>query len=539
MKKLVKVLLALILLGAGGYFGWRYYQAHSVAAVQAVSQSAYTEYAIGRGSLSKTVTGTGTLSISQTEDIAPNYAITVTRTLADVGDTVAAGDALMTIDTDALRTAAATLEAELDETESEITSITSGYSSTAYIRMPQYARIKEVYIEPGQYIQDVMAEKGCIALASLDGWMYVETPAQEGMEIGSTVSVRVERATLEGTVRGLENGTATITFSDAYGAEGQEVTLTYNKQSLGAAVAHIHMPYRLTTSEKGYISAVYMQPNDRKWENNRICYLINVPVSDDYAALCATRDKQAARLAEMKALMASGCICAPEDGIVASIAQASVNEQAAGTVLASLYVSEEKEMVVTVDELDIINVQPGQDVEIAMDAITDKTYSGKVSKVSQIGTATSGVTVYDVTLSVEGDSQLKLGMNGTATIRIQEVTDVLLAPITALNSSRGSSYVWLKSSDAQTDEPGLRVEVETGLSDENYVEILSGLSEGDVVLITREASVSTSSRDEKMDGGMLFDMGGGLPGAGGNPGGNGGGAPSGNPGGNGGGRRGN
>lgn len=232
-------------------------------------------------------------------------------------------------------------------------------------------------------------------MASLDGWMYVETPAQEGMEIGSTVSVQVGRAALEGTVRGLDNGTAMITFSDAYGAEGQEVTLTYNKQSLGTAVAHIHMPYRLTTSEKGYISGVYIEPNDRKWENNRVCYLINVPVSDDYAALCAKRDKQSERLTEMKALMASGCICAPRDGIVASVAQPSLTEQAAGTVLASLYVGEEKEMVVTVDELDIINVQVGQDVEIAMDAITDKTYSGKVSKVSQIGTATSGVTVYD------------------------------------------------------------------------------------------------------------------------------------------------
>ena len=537
MKKLVKVLLVLVLLGAGGYYGWRYYQAHNVSAVRAVSENAYTEYAVGRGTLSKTVTGTGTLSISQTRDVAPNYAVTVTQTLVDIGDTVAAGDALMTIDTDALRTSITTLEAELDQTESEISSITSSYSSTAYIKMPQYARIKEVYIEKGQYIQDVMAEKGCIALASLDGWMYVEVPAQEGMEIGSTVSVQVGRVALDGTVRGLDNGMATITFSDAYGAEGQEVTLTYNKQSLGTAVAHIHMPYRLTTSEKGYISGVYIEPNDRKWENNRVCYLINVPVSDDYAVLCATRDKQAARLAEMRALMASGCICAPEDGIVASIVQASISEQTAGTALASLYVGEEKEMVVTVDELDIINVQVGQDVEIAMDAITDKTYSGKVSKVSQIGMATSGVTVYDVTLTIDGDSQLKLGMNGTATIRIQEVSNVLLVPITALNSSRGSSYVWLKSSGAQSDEPGVRVEVETGLSDENYAEVLSGLNEGDVVLITREASVSTNNRNEEKGGGMTFDMGmgGGIPGAGGN----GGAAPGGNGGGNGGGRRGN
>lgn len=65
-----------------------------------------------------------------------------------------------------------------------------------------------------------MAEKGCIALLSLDGWMYVETDAVDGMEISSTVKVKVGRTTLDGTVRALENGKATVTFSDAYGTEG-------------------------------------------------------------------------------------------------------------------------------------------------------------------------------------------------------------------------------------------------------------------------------------------------------------------------------
>ena len=60
---------------------------------------------------------------------------------------------------------------------------------------------------------------------------------------------------LDGTVRALENGTATITFSDAYSEEGGEVEITYKGESLGTATAHIHMPYELTTSEKGYITA--------------------------------------------------------------------------------------------------------------------------------------------------------------------------------------------------------------------------------------------------------------------------------------------
>ena len=146
----------------------------------------------------------------------------------------------------------------------------------------------------------------------------------------------------------------------------------------------------------------------------------------------------------------------------------------------------------------------------------------------KIGTATSGVTVYDVTLTIEGDDQLKLGMNGTATILVEERENVLLVPIAALNTSRGESYVWLKSDSAADGEPGVRTTVETGLSDENYAEVLSGLSEGDVVLITREASTSTTDSRENGMGGMMMDMGGGMPGGsfdGGMP--SGGGAPAG------------
>ena len=194
---------------------------------------------------------------------------------------------------------------------------------------------------------------------------------------------------------------------------------------------------------------------------------------------------------------------------MASIVTPSATEQAIDTVLVSLYVGDEKEMVVSVDELDITSVEVGQNVELAMDAITDHTYAGTVSKISQIGTATSGVTVYSVTLTIDGDDQLKLGMNGTATILVEERENVLLVPITALNTSRGESYVWLKADGAADGEPGVRTTVETGLSDENFAEVLSGLNEGDVVLITREASTS-DSRDSM--GGMMMDMGGGMPG---------------------------
>ena len=512
MKKVLKTLAAVVVLAAVGFFGYRYYLSRQAVATQAPAGSTYTEYPISTGSLSKTVTGTGTLSISQTDDVALDYAVTVTDSLVEAGDTVTAGQPLLSIDAIALQTTIETLETELETTESEIASLAESYSSTTYLKMPQYGRVKEVYITEGAYIQDVMEQYGCIALLSLDGWMYVEFPALENWEIETTVTVKVGRVTLDGTVRALEDGMATITFSDAYGTEGGEVEIAYKGTSLGTAEAHIHMPYELTTSEKGYIHSVFIEPDARKWEGNRICYLINVPVSDSYQALVETRAQQSAQLKEMRALRDAGVICAPQDGIVASIVTPSATEQAVDTVLVSLYVGDEKEMVVSVDELDITSVAVGQNVELAMDAITDTTYAGTVSKISQIGTATSGVTVYDVTLTVEGDERLKLGMNGTATILVEERENVLLVPITALNTSRGESYVWLKSDAAADGEPGVRTTVETGLSDENYAEVLSGLSEGDVVLITREASTSTDSRENGMGGGMMMDFGGGMPG---------------------------
>ena len=526
MKKAIVIILTLCILGAAGYFGWQAYQKYVAQPADSGSATLVTPYTVTRGNLSKTVTGTGTLSISQTENVSLDYGVTVTETLVEEGDTVTAGQALLSVDTSALQTAIDTLQDELDSTVSELATLSDSYSTTTYVKMPMDGRVKEVYIEKGQYLQDVMAEKGCIALLSLDGLMTAEISAPEGMSINDTVKVTAGRSYTDGTVADITDGVATITFSDAYGSEGGEVTITYKEEEIGTATCHIHMPYQLTASEQGYIQAVYLETDVKKWQNNRVCYLTNVPISGTYEALLTTQQEQLAQLNEMKALLTAGVITAPEDGIVSSIVSPSAVEAEAHSTLASLYVGDQKEMVVSVDELDIINVQVGQNADIAMDALTDKTYSAAVSKVSQIGTPNGGVTVYNVTLTIDGDENLKFGMNGTATIRIEEVNDVLLVPLTALNTSRGESYVWLQSDDASGDEPGVRTTVETGLSDENYAQVLSGLDEGDVVLITREASSSsTDSRDGGFDfGGMSFDMGsmpsggdmpsGGFPGGG-------------------------
>ena len=523
MKKFLKFLLVLIILGVAGYYGWQYYQQHYAmpASAPAAAQNAYTEYTIGRGDLSKTVTGTGTLSIARVADIALPYAVTITDTLVGEGDTVTAGQALMTIDAAALQTAIDTLQTELDTTESEIASLTDSYVRAEYIKLPMDCRVKEVYIKNGDYIEDVMAERGHIALLSLDGLMYVDVPVIEGLGILDEMNVSIGNRTTNGTVRAINGDTMSISFSDEYGAQGQEVTIKVKGKVITTGNCYIHMPYYLTTNAQGYIELVNLEVDAKKYSGNRICYLNNIPMSPTYDALLSKRETQQSQLNEMKELLKAGVIAAPEAGIVSTVLAPSATEQAAYTVLASLYVGDEKEMVISVDELDIISVSVGQNVDIAMDAIEDRTYPAKVTKVSQIGTASGGVTVYNVTLTIDGDEKLRFGMNGTATVHIEEVNDVLLVPLAALNASRGQSYVWVKSESAAADEPGVRTMVETGLSDENYAQVLSGLNEGDVILITRELDDTGFANRNfgGMGGGGMMNFGGGsmpaMPGMGG------------------------
>ena len=113
-------------------------------------------------------------------------------------------------------------------------------------------------------------------------------------------------------------------------------------------------------------------------------------------------------------------ITAPEDGIVSSIVSALGHRSGGRTARCwlSLYVGDQKEMVVSVDELDIINVAGGAERRaLPWTPLTDQDLLPPWSaRSARSAPPNGGVTVYNVTLTIDGDENLKFGMNGTATI---------------------------------------------------------------------------------------------------------------------------
>ena len=186
--------------------------------------------------------------------------------------------------------------------------------------------------------------------------------------------------------------------------------------------------------------------------------------------------------------------------------------------MAIIYDLSELTFEMSIDELDIQNVKVGQTVQVTADAFEGQTFTGTVTNVSLQSTASNGVTNYPVTVTLDEVGDLLPGMNVDGVIILDSVENALSIPVDSL--MRGNQ-VYVKDdtvTEAQGAVPAVfrAVEVETGLISSDYVEILSGLEEGQEVYVA-ESSTDSSAAFMMMPGG-----GGGMPGGGG-PGGSGGG----------------
>ncbi len=110
-------------------------------------------------------------------------------------------------------------------------------------------------------------------------------------------------------------------------------------------------------------------------------------------------------------------------------------------VLATIADISKMKFTINVDELDISGVALGQKVEVTADAITGKVFEGEVTKIIQQGTGTSGVTTYPVEITIAEPGELKIGMNVTGTVMMSSAKNVMKVPLEAVSMRGGETYV--------------------------------------------------------------------------------------------------
>ena len=166
-------------------------------------------------------------------------------------------------------------------------------------------------------------------------------------------------------------------------------------------------------------------------------------------------------------------------GAAAAQAVASPNRPG-GTQFMVLDNIDEFQVVMAYTETDASSIAPGQKVRLTFDAVPDLELTGSVLSVSPTATAISGVISYYVTVVLpKGDPRLKSGMTAQAEVLTKEIPGVLAVPSAAVRTQNGTSVVTVLDSDGTQRT----VTVQTGATGDGKTQILSGVTEGQQVVL--------------------------------------------------------
>jgi HlyD family secretion protein len=143
-----------------------------------------------------------------------------------------------------------------------------------------------------------------------------------------------------------------------------------------------------------------------------------------------------------------------------------------------------------VDETDIGKVKAGQTVSFTVDAYSDKSFSGRVRQISKSATTSSNVIYYTVYIDVDSPQDLLYPtMTARVNLHVGESKNVLTVPLSAVKEEKGQKLVQVLVGAQVKNLP-----VTVGLSDDENIEISSGLNEGDNVVLPAAAPKTTTDQ---------------------------------------------
>ena len=143
-----------------------------------------------------------------------------------------------------------------------------------------------------------------------------------------------------------------------------------------------------------------------------------------------------------------------------------------------------------VDESDIGKIKLGQKVSFTVDAYPDKTFAGKVATISNKANVQQNVVYYGVLIDVESpEGLLKPTMTARVSVHIGERNNVIIVPTLAIKDNRGQRFVQvLRKGQTQPES----VKIVTGLSSEDRIEVVSGLKEGETVVLPQSGGAGSN-----------------------------------------------
>ena len=470
--------------------------------------------------LSNSLSGTGTLNPANTYNVKSLVAGKVLTSTIEEGDIVEEGTVLYTVDASDATTKAEQASITLQQAQ-------RSYDKTVdhqYVRAEVAGVVATLKVAKGDEVTS--GQEVAVIRDSSKMVLHLEFPAADAaaFSVGQSAEVTLDGTfeTLTGTVTAvtgtdtLSTGnlltrTVTITVRNAGGlTTAQAATATINGVSCIAAKCFEYQAERtLTTLAAGTVTAINVQEGGAVNKDDIVLQISGEDLTEAIQSAAETLRSAELNMDNLQEAMNNYTVTSPISGTIIEKNAKAGDALTAGADLCTIYDLSYLVMVINVDELQVSDVSVGQSVQVTADAVPDKTYTGTVTRVSMKGSSNGGTTTYPVTVRIDETEGLRPGMNANAEIVIAEAGNALAVPNAAI--VRGGYVLVTKDSpsaanadpDMTAPEGYVYVPVKIGVSDDDYTQIISGVTGNDTVAYD-PSSVSTDDYYDDGSSVMIF-----------------------------------
>ena len=509
-KWLVPVLCVAV---AGGVFLLRPQQAKPASV-----DASYTEAAPERRDVTNTLSGTGTLNPANTYTVKSLVDGKVLTGTIEEGNIVEESNVLYTIDSSDASTNFEKAEIAMQQAQRSYDKVVD----RQYVRAEVAGVVSSLKVTKGDEVTS--GQEVAVIRDSSRMLLTLEFPAADAanFSVGQSAAVTLDGTfeQLDGTVTSVSGTdalsagnlltrTVTITVKNAGGlTTAQAATASINGvSSIGSATFAYQAERTLTAQAAGTVTSINVQEGSEVAKDDIILGLSGDDLTESIQSASESLRSAEISMQNLQDTMNNYTITAPISGTIIEKDAKVGDAVKTGDTLCIVYDLSYLEMSINVDELQISSISVGQQVQITADAVPDKTYVGTVTRVSMKGASNGGTTTYPVSIRIDDTDGLRPGMNANAEIVVAEAKNALVVPNAAV--VRGSYVLVTKDSPSaanadttmEAPEGFVYVPVKTGVSDDDYTQIVSGIQEGDTIGYDPSSVSSDSYYD---DGGYIM-----------------------------------
>lgn len=542
-KKIITIVLVVVVI-AGVFLGYRSYTRMKKRSTSATSIS----FTVTKGNIKSSISAVGTVTASNSRSISAPTGSTVSSVNCTEGQTVKSGDTLFTLSNQGAQIDLEKSKLNLTQLQNQLSTLNSEQADLT-IYAPISGIVRSVNVNTGDSVSaQGGGQSGLIGIEDTSSMKFSLTSAAAGQN-KSTLDSLAPGQSVDINFSGDSSSRQAKVVSSTYSQQGSSITFqilstkglnwddyyTLSSITVNGNSVNIGIPVQVAGSitnvnakQSGIVTSVYVKNGSSVSKGSKLIATRSDNITSQIQSAQVNIQSAQLDVQNKQSVVDSLTVKAPIDGTVVNIqvqpgdtvgstssrssststassqssSQSSQSAQSSsagsGTTIATIENTSLLQVQVSVDELDISKVQVGQTATITADAVSGKTYTGKVSSIAADGTVQNGSATFQVMIDMDNSDGLKSGMTANVSILTASKDNVLLLPVEAIQDRNGRKFVLVKDSSGAITMK----EVTLGIVNVDYAEIVSGLNEGDTVIAQVQTSSSSSSSNRSGFSGM-------------------------------------